>query len=148
MFCGSLDRRGTWGRMDTCIRMAEYLHYSPETITTLLTGYTPIQNKKFKNKKENNLSVKKLLKRGTWGETRKWSHSTHKKFTFSSRKLLDGRKWRLNKPHPGPISHHFGSDQESLTRMRATSPAGCRQPGTGNSNHSHTDITEPSHPAH
>jgi len=28
--------------------------------------------------------------------------------------------------------------------MQATSPAGRRQPGTGNSNHSHTDITEPS----
>ena len=26
--------------------MAELLHYSPEAITTLLTGYTPIQNKK------------------------------------------------------------------------------------------------------
>ena len=28
----------------------EALHRSPETITTLLTGYTPVQNKKFKNK--------------------------------------------------------------------------------------------------
>ena len=28
--------------------MAESLLCSPETITTLLTGYTPIQNKKFK----------------------------------------------------------------------------------------------------
>ena len=31
--------------MDTCICVTESLHYSPETIT-LLTGYTPIQNKK------------------------------------------------------------------------------------------------------
>ena len=38
--------------MDTCIRMAEFLHCSPETITTLFTGYTPIQNK---NKKKKNL---------------------------------------------------------------------------------------------
>ena len=37
--------------LDTCICMAESLHCSPETITTLLTGYTPIQNKKFKKKK-------------------------------------------------------------------------------------------------
>ena len=29
----------------TCV--AESLRYSPETITTLLTGYTPIQNKNF-----------------------------------------------------------------------------------------------------
>ena len=39
------------GRMDTCICMAESLHCSPETITTLLIGYTPTQNKKFKKKK-------------------------------------------------------------------------------------------------
>ena len=39
---------GVWGRMDTCICMAESLHYSPETITILLIDYTPIQNKKLK----------------------------------------------------------------------------------------------------
>ena len=37
-----------WGRMDTCIFMAESLHCLPETVTALLIGYTPIQNKKFK----------------------------------------------------------------------------------------------------
>ena len=46
---GSLAGRG-WGRMDTCICMAESLHCSPANITTLLIGYTPVQNKKFKNK--------------------------------------------------------------------------------------------------
>ena len=45
--CGSLDGRGVWGRMDTCICVTESLHCSPETITTLLISYTPIQNKKF-----------------------------------------------------------------------------------------------------
>ena len=40
----SLDGRGVWGRMDTCLCMAESLHCSPETTTTLLTGYTPVQN--------------------------------------------------------------------------------------------------------
>ena len=44
---GSLDGRGVWGRMDTWIGMAESLSCSPETITTLLTGDTPIQNNKF-----------------------------------------------------------------------------------------------------
>ena len=39
---GSLDGRGLWGSMDTCIYMAEFLHYSSETITTLLIGYTSI----------------------------------------------------------------------------------------------------------
>ena len=47
MSCGSLDGRGVWGRMDPCICMAESLCCPPETITTLLIGYTPIQNKKF-----------------------------------------------------------------------------------------------------
>ena len=46
--CASLDGRGVWGRMDTCICMAKSPHCSPETTTTLLIGYTPIQNKKFK----------------------------------------------------------------------------------------------------
>ena len=45
--CGSLDRRGVWGRKDTCI-CTESLCYSPESITTLLTDYTPIQNYKIK----------------------------------------------------------------------------------------------------
>ena len=35
--CGSLDGREVWRRMDSC--MAESLHYSPETITTLLISY-------------------------------------------------------------------------------------------------------------
>ena len=42
---------GVWGEMDTCICMAESLRCSPETITTLLIDYTPIQNKKLKKKK-------------------------------------------------------------------------------------------------
>ena len=43
VLCASQDGRGAWGRMETCICMAEFLHCSPETIT-LLNGYTPIQN--------------------------------------------------------------------------------------------------------
>ena len=42
MVCGRLDGRGVWGRMDTAICVAELLCCSPETITTLLTGYSPI----------------------------------------------------------------------------------------------------------
>ena len=44
MLSASLDGRVVWGRMDTCVCMAEFLHCSPETITTLLIGYTPTQN--------------------------------------------------------------------------------------------------------
>ena len=36
---------GAWGRRDTCTCMAESLRRSPETITTVLTCYTLIQNK-------------------------------------------------------------------------------------------------------
>ena len=42
MLCGNLDGRGVWGRMDTCICMAESLHCSPEAIRTLSIGYTPV----------------------------------------------------------------------------------------------------------
>ena len=44
--------RGVWGRTGTCMGMAESFRYSSEIITTLLIGYTPIQNKKFKIKKK------------------------------------------------------------------------------------------------
>ena len=46
MLHDSLDGRIIWGRMDTCIRMVKPLFCSSETITTLLIGYTLIQNKK------------------------------------------------------------------------------------------------------
>ena len=48
----SLQGRGVWGRMDTCVSMAESLFCSPETITTLLIGYTPIQSNKYKKKRK------------------------------------------------------------------------------------------------
>ena len=58
ILCTSLDRRGVWGRMDTCICTAESFCCAPETITTLLVGYTPIQNKNFeKNKRFKKNSV-------------------------------------------------------------------------------------------
>ena len=46
MLHGNLDGRGVCRRMDTCICMTEFLCYSPEIITTLLKGYTLVQNKK------------------------------------------------------------------------------------------------------
>ena len=46
MLCGSLDGSGVWGRMDTCVCMAESLHCSLETVKTLLISYTQVQNKK------------------------------------------------------------------------------------------------------
>ena len=38
MLCGSLDGRGVWGRVDTCICMVESLCCPPETDTILLLG--------------------------------------------------------------------------------------------------------------
>ena len=49
--------REVWGRMDTYICMAESLHSSPETITTLLSGYTSIQNRKLEKKIIQNKSI-------------------------------------------------------------------------------------------
>ena len=72
---------GVWGRMDTCICMAESLHCSPGTITTLLISYTPIQNvfgvRKFFfiNFKGGNQSLKVNNSKRTWprmGEERLW----------------------------------------------------------------------------
>ena len=45
MLYASLDGREFSGRIDTYICMAESLHCSLETITTLLISYTPIQNR-------------------------------------------------------------------------------------------------------
>ena len=36
---GSLDRRGIWGRIYTCVCVAESLCCSPETITTLFVNW-------------------------------------------------------------------------------------------------------------
>ena len=44
MLCGSLDGSGVWGRMDTCVCMAQSLCCPPET-TMLSVEYTPLQNK-------------------------------------------------------------------------------------------------------
>ena len=42
MLHGSLDWRGVYGRVGPCVCMTESLYCSPETITTLLIGYTAI----------------------------------------------------------------------------------------------------------
>ena len=52
----SLDGRGFWGRLDTGICVAQSLCCSPEMTTVLLIGYTPMQNKKFKDWKKKKIS--------------------------------------------------------------------------------------------
>ena len=43
MLCGSLDGRGVWGPMDTCVFMAESLRCSLETITTYFVNCLSVQ---------------------------------------------------------------------------------------------------------
>ena len=49
---GSVEGRGLQGEMDKCVCVAESLHCSPETTTTLWIGYTSIQNKKCQKKEK------------------------------------------------------------------------------------------------
>ena len=63
ILCGGLDGREVWGRMDTCICLIESLCCPYETIIALLTGYTPVQNKKLKKSKTKPLSHTLLQKR-------------------------------------------------------------------------------------
>ena len=42
---------GSLGEVNTCICMPEFLYCSPESITTLLIGDTPIQNKNVQENK-------------------------------------------------------------------------------------------------
>jgi len=51
-------KRTVWGRMDICICMAESLCCPLATVTTLLIGYTPIQNKKFSKKGSSSSKLK------------------------------------------------------------------------------------------
>ena len=46
ILCGSLNGKTVCGRKDTCIYMAESLHWSPETITTLFVSKYKINFKK------------------------------------------------------------------------------------------------------
>ena len=51
MLGGSRDGRGVWGRMGTCICVAESLCCLPGSVTALLISYALIQNKKLKKEK-------------------------------------------------------------------------------------------------
>ena len=53
------------GAMDTCIRRAESLHRTPETITTLLISHTPRRNKNFKRKKKKQVKLILTIYSGT-----------------------------------------------------------------------------------
>ena len=59
MIHGSLGGMGVWGRMDTYICMTKSLRCLPEIITTLLIGYTSIQNKKLKKTNKPPTTTKK-----------------------------------------------------------------------------------------
>ena len=44
MLCASLDGRGLGGRANACTCIAESPHCPPETTTSLLISYIPMQN--------------------------------------------------------------------------------------------------------
>ena len=72
MLCGSLDRRGVWGRMDTRICTAKSINCSHITIKTLYIGYIPKQKKKSIKKKklkrsESMAEQKRLFPRNSLG---------------------------------------------------------------------------------
>ena len=78
---------GGWGRMDTCMCMAESLCCSPETATTLLISYTPIQNNKFK----------------VWKKKRKeasFTSTLNEEIGTTLQKHHDQYKWPCCKLHP------------------------------------------------
>ena len=62
MLWGRLDGRPVWGRMNTCICMAESFCCPPDTITTLLIGYTPIKDDRIKFKIDFRFLEKKYTK--------------------------------------------------------------------------------------
>ena len=58
MLCGSLDGRGVWGRMDTCVCMVECFCCSPETVTKLFVNQLYLKRKqKVYNKKKKELNA-------------------------------------------------------------------------------------------
>ena len=138
MSCGSLDGSGVWGRMDTCICMAESLSCSPETTTTLLIGDPPIQNKKFKVQGEEKClgtkeACKYLLKSYIWHMVTGaiWTHaqvcsapiysSLHGPGLPTSLQRLRGLLLSLYGPGQGPNSR-CGAKRQTETRIIATKP--------------------------
>ena len=105
MLCGNPDGRGVWGRMDTCICMSESLCYSPETVTTLLIGYTLIQSKKWREikrikKKQIHISIKTVfsfkncpsyfMEMSSGYSLCKWHHSTRQEVSGPHAVLFPG----------------------------------------------------------
>ena len=87
---------GLWVRMDTPLCNAEFLRSSPETTTTLLTGYTSIQNKKLKVKKKRKLTWFKTARQEFQGGNNQQCQEYWSRLPFPSPGDL---------PDPG-IEHH------------------------------------------
>ena len=104
--CGSLDGSGVWGRKDTCVWLAESLCCSPETVTILLIGSAPIQNKKLV------LFFKSMHCKGTAA----WEMKSCRASLLGSKMGRPTGRWshvtvptgyRAVEPHPEP-SHQTG----------------------------------------
>ena len=90
--------RGVWGRMDTCICMAESLGSPPATVTTLLTGYIHQYKIKMSLKKKS-LEKKKRSTQWALHETKyplpPWKHPGNSPFL----KALLYIEWTAPMPH-------------------------------------------------
>ena len=70
---GSLDGRGVWGSMDTCVCLAESLCCSPKTIIIYLIGYTSIPVELFQILEDDAVKVLHSICQQTW-KTQQWPH--------------------------------------------------------------------------
>ena len=111
--CGSLDG-GEFDGEQIHVCMAEPLPCSPVTITTLLIGYTPVQNKKLKKKVIQKPQINFL---GINTITNAFNHQAkfHKYFKYTTKKKnLGGEKKRKKNLR---LSH---SIIKNMTVMKST----------------------------
>ena len=109
VLCGSLDGKGVWGRMNTCICMAESLCCPSETITTLLIGYIPTQIKRtcccsLPSPQWTHLCMHKLVHTYTHTHPQPQVRHQAQHLCFSPL-LFIFTEWSANQPHP----HHLGA---------------------------------------
>lgn len=78
------------GKMDTCVCMAESLHCSPETVTTLWIG--SIQNKKCLKRKKRKMALEGPLRGPLMVGFQLWSHGRY--FRVALPVLCPKRRWR------------------------------------------------------
>ena len=97
MLCGSLDGRELWGRMDTCIWMAESLHCLPETIRTFFIAILQYKIKSFlKWYLHPNVHSSTIYSNQGWDDLGKWHWNMYNIiYEMSRQSRFDARYWML-----------------------------------------------------